>query len=148
MYIYKMKRSLLLIYSVIYVFGMILFILFNNDINSIIRLILFGVLPGIAIFIILFTKKLYVSNEKILIEWLYIIKKQIKYFYWNEIKKVEFKYRRVYLYSNAKKIIINSEWKNYKKIWLQIFEELKNHNDDNVIDKSFLTIINKLNESN
>jgi hypothetical protein len=66
---------------------------------------------------------------------------------WDEIVKVKYKkiFNKIYLYkSSGQYLMFNNKTINYKLLYKEIYEQIKLHNKESIIDKSFIRFLNSI----
>ncbi len=66
---------------------------------------------------------------------------------WNEVSKVKYKklFNKIYLYKNGGQyLIFSNKIINYKVLYREIYEQIKSHNKESILDESVLKFINSI----
>lgn len=149
MKIFKPRFGLTIIYIISYfllLVGLTYSLRFMKDFY--IAYILVGILWVIFPFhIVIGLKRKLILNSKKIYFTVKLFNKKIydKGFNWQEIIKLEYKRKRIYLINDlGHKLPFNKEWKDYKKLYVEIFNKLKNTNCQ--IDSLFIDYLKCIGE--
>jgi len=66
---------------------------------------------------------------------------------WDEVVKVKYKklFNKIYIYkSGGQYLMLSNKTINYKMLYIELYEQIKSHKKESILDKPFLKFINSL----
>ncbi len=145
MNIYKYNRIKILITSILCIILISIFAInYLEDIGGYITIILLTLFIGSILIKKQLSYRIYMYPTHLNIEYFIVNSNETMDIYWNKITKVRYTMGMVIVYENNKKTYITRSVLNFKSLYKELYEQIKIHNKESIVDKSFLDYVNSI----